>query len=173
MGVISSLLSTGPCRELAGLRSPASLQGSWGSSGEALGVQHQRAHYTALQGLRRLARRHPPHPPAFPLLSLCPAGAQAGPSVTQAAAAAPKQPGSSHAQMADTLPTTAPGAGGGPEPPSYAHPLAAFFLMFFKAAAVFIYIFCGWFGTDFVINFCVITFLLVCDFWTVRALGAP
>lgn len=46
--------------------------------------------------------------------------------------------------------------------------MAAFFLMFFKAAAVFIYIFCGWFGTDFVINFCVITFLLVCDFWTVR-----
>ena len=61
-----------------------------------------------------------------------------------------------------------------PPPPSplrrqaYAHPVAAFFLMFFKAAAVFIYIFCGWFGTDFVINFCVITFLLVCDFWTVR-----
>lgn len=46
--------------------------------------------------------------------------------------------------------------------------MAAFFLMFFKAAAIFIYIFCGWFGTDFVINFCVITFLLVCDFWTVR-----
>lgn len=67
--------------------------------------------------------------------------------------------------MADTLPVT---TGGGPEPPSYAHPMAAFFLMFFKAAVVFIYIFCGWFGTDFVINFCVITFLLVCDFWTVK-----
>lgn len=70
--------------------------------------------------------------------------------------------------MADSLPTTAPGApGGGDQGPSYAHPVAAFFLMFFKAAAVFIYIFCGWFGTDFVINFCVITLLLVCDFWTV------
>jgi hypothetical protein len=70
--------------------------------------------------------------------------------------------------MADTLPQTAPIAAAVPEQPSYAHPVAAFFLFFFKAAAVFIYIFCGWFGTDFVINFCVITFLLVCDFWTVR-----
>lgn len=69
--------------------------------------------------------------------------------------------------MADTLPTTAP-APAAPAPPSYAHPMAAFFLFFFKAAAIFIYIFCGWFGTDFVINFCLITFLLVCDFWTVR-----
>ena len=59
----------------------------------------------------------------------------------------------------------------GEQGPSYAHPVAAFFLVFFKAAAVFIYIFCGWFGTDFVINFCVITFLLVCDFWTVGGGG--
>ena len=70
--------------------------------------------------------------------------------------------------MAVTLPQTAPPAQQGTDQPSYAHPVAAFFLMFFKAAAVFIYIFCGWFGTDFVINFCLITFLLVCDFWTVR-----
>lgn len=73
--------------------------------------------------------------------------------------------------MADTLPTTAP-APAAPAPPAYAHPVAAFFLFFFKAAAIFIYIFCGWFGTDFVINFCLITFLLVCDFWTVRGAGA-
>ena len=59
----------------------------------------------------------------------------------------------------------------GEQGPSYAHPAAAFFLFFFKAAAVVIYIFCGWFGTDFVINFCVITFLLVCDFWTVGWVG--
>jgi hypothetical protein len=72
--------------------------------------------------------------------------------------------------MADiSQPTPLPGAV--PEQPSYAHPVAAFFLFFFKAAAVFIYIFCGWFKTDFVINFCTITFLLVCDFWTVRAAG--
>ena len=49
--------------------------------------------------------------------------------------------------------------------------MAAFFLFFFKAAAVVFYIFCGWLPTDFVINFCVITFLLVCDFWTVGAAG--
>lgn len=54
------------------------------------------------------------------------------------------------------------------EVPSYAHPVAAFFLVFFKFAAVFIYLFCGLLGTDFVINFCLVTFLLVCDFWTVR-----
>ncbi|GAB4820669.1 hypothetical protein N2152v2_007715 [Parachlorella kessleri] len=52
--------------------------------------------------------------------------------------------------------------------PTYAHPAAAFFLVFFKFAALFIYIFCGFFGTSFVINFCVIAFLLVCDFWTVK-----
>ncbi|EFN58811.1 hypothetical protein CHLNCDRAFT_19961 [Chlorella variabilis] len=70
--------------------------------------------------------------------------------------------------MADTLPQTTAPTPVAVEQPSYAHPVAAFFLFFFKAAAVFIYIFCGWFGTDFVINFCTITFLLVCDFWTVK-----
>lgn len=71
--------------------------------------------------------------------------------------------------MADA-PGNASGAAAGGAPPegrAYAHPVAAFFLFFFKAAAVVFYIFCGWFPTDFVINFCVITFLLVCDFWTV------
>ena len=38
-----------------------------------------------------------------------------------------------------------------------------------QGAAIFIYIFCGWFPTSFVINFCLIAFLLVCDFWTVGA----
>jgi hypothetical protein len=50
---------------------------------------------------------------------------------------------------------------------TYAHPVAAFFLVFFKFAAIFFYIFCGWFGTDFIINFCVIMTLLMADFWTV------
>lgn len=74
--------------------------------------------------------------------------------------------------MADALPGSAGGAAAGgapPEGPTYAHPVAAFFLFFFKATAVVFYIFCGWLPTDFVINFCVITFLLVCDFWTVCA----
>jgi hypothetical protein len=65
--------------------------------------------------------------------------------------------------MADNA-LDAPGA------PSYGHPIAAIFLMVFKYTAIFFYIFCGWLPTNFVINFCVITFLLVCDFWTVRAL---
>ncbi|KDD76652.1 DUF846 hypothetical protein [Helicosporidium sp. ATCC 50920] len=46
--------------------------------------------------------------------------------------------------------------------------MAAIFLVAFKFAALFLYIFCGWLGTGFVINFCVIAFLLVCDFWTVK-----
>eukprot|EP00887_Chlorella_sp_A99_P001471 scaffold8.g1471.t1 len=62
--------------------------------------------------------------------------------------------------MPDALPTT--------QQEAYAHPTAALFVLLFKVAAVFIYIFCGWFPTDFVINFCVIAFLLVCDFWTVK-----
>jgi hypothetical protein len=32
------------------------------------------------------------------------------------------------------------------------------------------YILCGWLPLNFVVNFCVVTFLLVCDFWTVRRL---
>ena len=67
--------------------------------------------------------------------------------------------------MADVLPTTTPGT---PPPESYAHPVAALFLVLFKGTAIFIYIFCGWLPTNFVINFCAITFLLVCDFWTVK-----
>ena len=30
------------------------------------------------------------------------------------------------------------------------------------------YILCGWMPWNFIVNFCVVTFLLVCDFWTVR-----
>ena len=32
------------------------------------------------------------------------------------------------------------------------------------------YVICGWLPLNFVVNFCVVTFLLVCDFWTVREL---
>jgi hypothetical protein len=51
------------------------------------------------------------------------------------------------------------------------HPTAAFFLVFFKGAALAYYIVCGWLPGSFVINFCLITFLLVCDFWTVRTIA--
>ena len=37
-----------------------------------------------------------------------------------------------------------------------------------QAAAVLIYIFCGLFGTSFVVNFVVIVLLLTLDFWTVK-----
>ena len=49
------------------------------------------------------------------------------------------------------------------------HPTAGLFLLLFKGAAMAYYILCGWFpGTNFIVNFCVVAFLLVCDFWTVR-----
>lgn len=54
------------------------------------------------------------------------------------------------------------------EAPSYAHPTAALFLVLFKFSALFYYVLCGLFGTGYIINFCVVNFLLVCDFWTVR-----
>lgn len=53
-------------------------------------------------------------------------------------------------------------------PPSYAHPTAAIFLVLFKFGALLYYVLCSLMPTGFVINFCVITFLLVCDFWTVK-----
>ena len=37
-----------------------------------------------------------------------------------------------------------------------------------QVAAVLVYIFCGIFGTSFVVNFVVIVLLLTLDFWTVR-----
>ncbi|RMZ57007.1 hypothetical protein APUTEX25_002239, partial [Auxenochlorella protothecoides] len=70
---------------------------------------------------------------------------------------------------AEPVADAAPGPNGAvAEPPSYAHPTAALFLVLFKFSAIFYYVLCGLFGTGFVINFCVITFLLVCDFWTVK-----
>lgn len=50
------------------------------------------------------------------------------------------------------------------------HPTALIFLIAFKAAAMVYYILCGWLPFNFVLNFCVVSFLLMCDFWTVRNL---
>lgn len=65
------------------------------------------------------------------------------------------------AEVAGSIPTNEP-------PPSYAHPTAALFLILFKFGALFYYVLCSLLPTGFVINFCVVTFLLVCDFWTVK-----
>mmetsp|Transcript_42312 Transcript_42312/g.51333 ORF Transcript_42312/g.51333 Transcript_42312/m.51333 type:complete len:181 (+) Transcript_42312:199-741(+) len=51
----------------------------------------------------------------------------------------------------------------------WSNPQTAFFHVFFKAAALFVYIFCGLFNSDdFVINFVVCVLLLACDFWVVK-----
>lgn len=52
------------------------------------------------------------------------------------------------------------------------HPTAGIFLLLFKGLAMVFYILCGWLPFNFVVNFCVVTFLLVCDFWTVRQASA-
>lgn len=62
-------------------------------------------------------------------------------------------------------PVAAPGAAAVPDS---AHPVAALFTVLFKALALAAYILCGWFPTGFVLNFCVVAFFLVCDFWTVK-----
>jgi hypothetical protein len=51
------------------------------------------------------------------------------------------------------------------------HPTAGTFLIAFKAAAIAYYVLCGWLPIPFTVNFCVVAFLLVLDFWTVRALA--
>jgi hypothetical protein len=48
------------------------------------------------------------------------------------------------------------------------HPTAGTFLIAFKAAAIAYYVLCGWLPIPFTVNFCVVAFLLVLDFWTVR-----
>ena len=47
------------------------------------------------------------------------------------------------------------------------HPTAGIFLLLFKGGAMAYYIVCGLLPFNFVLNFCIVTFLLVCDFWTV------
>jgi Eukaryotic protein of unknown function (DUF846) len=47
------------------------------------------------------------------------------------------------------------------------HPTAGIFLLLFKGGAMAYYIICGMLPFNFVLNFCIVTFLIVCDFWTV------
>ena len=56
----------------------------------------------------------------------------------------------------------------GQEPQAPPHPNALLFLVLFKATAMVYYVLCGWLPLNFVVNFCVVVFLLMCDFWTVR-----
>ncbi|KAL3139733.1 hypothetical protein ABBQ38_004038 [Trebouxia sp. C0009 RCD-2024] len=51
---------------------------------------------------------------------------------------------------------------------AYGHPKTAFFHLFWKAAAVLVYIFCGIFSKSFIVNFVVIVLLLTLDFWTTK-----
>jgi hypothetical protein len=37
-----------------------------------------------------------------------------------------------------------------------------------QAAAVFIYLFCGWFINNFILSFVILIILLAADFWTVK-----
>ena len=49
-----------------------------------------------------------------------------------------------------------------------AHPVAAFFHVFFKISALLVYMFCGWFTDRFVLVFVTLVLLLAFDFWTVK-----
>lgn len=48
------------------------------------------------------------------------------------------------------------------------HPTALVFHLLFRTAALFIYLFCGWFGLNYVFTFVLIVILLALDFWTVK-----
>ena len=48
------------------------------------------------------------------------------------------------------------------------HPVVAFFHVFFRAAALLVYFFCGLFGTGFITSFVTVVILLALDFWTVK-----
>eukprot|EP00899_Mesostigma_viride_P001871 jgi/Mesvir1/11685/Mv00077-RA.1 len=50
----------------------------------------------------------------------------------------------------------------------YAHPMASFFHVFFKGAALTVYILCEWFSSSFVLNFVSCVLLIAFDFWTVK-----
>ncbi|KAA6424454.1 MAG: Golgi apparatus membrane ECHIDNA-like [Trebouxia sp. A1-2] len=54
---------------------------------------------------------------------------------------------------------------------AYGHPKIAFFHLFWKVAAVLVYIFCGVFSSSFIVNFVVIVLLLTLDFWTTKNLS--
>lgn len=56
------------------------------------------------------------------------------------------------------------------EPPqaAYAHPTAALFTIFFKAASVAVYILSGLFGLGFIATFVICIISIMLDFWTVK-----
>lgn len=49
-----------------------------------------------------------------------------------------------------------------------AHPIALFFLYFFRTAAVVVYVLCGWFTDNYVLSTVVVVILLAMDFWNTR-----
>jgi hypothetical protein len=49
-----------------------------------------------------------------------------------------------------------------------AHPLALFFLYFFRIAAIAVYILCGWFTSNYVLSTVLVVVLLAMDFWNCR-----
>ncbi|KAF9015342.1 hypothetical protein BDQ17DRAFT_1295103 [Cyathus striatus] len=49
-----------------------------------------------------------------------------------------------------------------------AHPLALFFLFFFRIAAIAVYILCGWFTNNYVLSTVTVVVLLAMDFWNCR-----
>jgi len=48
------------------------------------------------------------------------------------------------------------------------HPVTVFFHLFFKSAALFLYIFGSWFSSNFIFLFVICILLLAFDFWTVK-----
>jgi len=48
------------------------------------------------------------------------------------------------------------------------HPIAALFHVLFRFSALIVYLFCGWFSSNFIPSFVIIILLLSADFWTVK-----
>jgi len=48
------------------------------------------------------------------------------------------------------------------------HPYVTFFHLFFRGAALVMYLLCGWFSKSFITSFVIIVLLLSMDFWTVK-----
>ncbi|XP_055371111.1 uncharacterized Golgi apparatus membrane protein-like protein CG5021 isoform X2 [Condylostylus longicornis] len=53
-------------------------------------------------------------------------------------------------------------------PKRYSHPVVTFFHLFFRSAAIIVYMLCGWFSDSFISSFVFVTLLLSADFWTVK-----
>ena len=50
----------------------------------------------------------------------------------------------------------------------FRHPYVVFFHLGFRATAILVYLFCGWFSDGFVTSFVFTVILLSLDFWTVK-----